>query len=438
MLLIYLNKSSSRSKYIFDIIFNHEFGIKYNTTDSITEFESYSEEKINYSDKRIHDEFFVKSVTLLSEDFLKNTEITVTEKDGLKVLFPSSEPCDVGFDIFSSVFYMLSRYEEYLPFIPDKHGRFKGTESFAYRNNFLRLPVADIWINHFKNRLQKKFPRLKFKPSHFKTIVTYDIDVAYKYIGRSVTRIIATTAKDLLRLDFRNIYRRFQTLYKDKKDPWDTYDYLKESIESNHLDSIFFFLLSDKSKHDRNLDFKNPAIKELVNKIKLFSEIGIHPSYKTSLFPGKISTEKKRLEDLSGKNIYKSRQHFLKFDLPATYNALIEAGITEDYSMAFSALPGFRAGTSKSFYFYDLKNEKQTNLKIFPVTLMEDTFMNLKYAHPEESLRDMFNLMEAVKNVDGTFISIWHNHTISETSEYKDWRNVHDKMIQRLSTILEN
>ena len=142
--------------------------------------------------------------------------------------------------------------------------------------------------------------------------------------------------------------------------------------------------------------------------------------------------KKKRLEKLSNKQIIKSRQHYLKFYLPQTYNDLIEAGIKEEYSMCFADKPGFRAGTCKPFYFYDLKHERSTSLKIFPVTFMEGTYMDYVKLSPHQALLDIYNLMEQVKNVNGTFISIWHNNTVSNTEKYRDWRNVHNKMIQRL------
>ena len=285
---------------------------------------------------------------------------------------------------------MVSRYEEYLSFTPDKYGRFKATDTLAYKNNFLQIPVVDNWINRFKNILQKKFPALKFKPSKFEAIVTYDIDIAYKFKGRSFIRNTGSTIKDLLKFDFKNIQSRIQTFSGKCKDPWDTYDYLHETIVHNNLQSIFFFLLGDNSINDRNLDYENPVMKNLIAKLKIFSEIGIHPSFKTSMFTKKILIEKQRLEKISGKKIIRSRQHFLKFILPETYNALTEAGITEDYSMGFPYTPGFRAGTSKPFYFYDLKKERSTNLKIFPITFMEGNFTEKEYPNHEKITETIF------------------------------------------------
>ena len=438
MLLIYLPQVSTRSKYIFDLIFTDEFGIEYNTTANITQFENHTEEKINYSVNRIKDEFFIKASSLLSENFIKNIEVPVTEKGQTKILFPNDELCDVGFDVFSSVFYMLSRYEEYLLFTPDKYGRFNVTDSLAFKNNFLQIPVVNKWVEQFKNLLQKKIPLLKFKPSKFGAIATYDIDVAYKFKGRSFNRNAGSTIKDFLRLDLKNIQNRIQTLNNKCKDPWNTYDYLREAIVQNNLQSIFFFLLGDNSINDGNLDYKNPVMKSLIDKIKIFSEIGIHPSFKTSSITKKILIEKQRLEKISGKKIIRSRQHFLKFTLPETYNALIKAGIAEDYSMGFPYTPGFRAGTSKPFYFYDLKKERSTNLKIFPITFMEGNFTEKEYPNHEKVAETIFNLIDEVKNVNGTFISIWHNHTVSDTNEYKDWRNIHEQMIQKIVTLSGN
>ena len=102
--------------------------------------------------------------------------------------------------------------------------------------------------------------------------------------------------------------------------------------------------------------------------------------------------------------------------------------------MGFPYTPGFRAGTSKPFYFYDLKNEKATRLKIFPITFMEGNYTKKEYPDDQKILRSVFNLIDEVKNVNGTFICIWHNHTVSDTKEYREWRIIHDQMIQKILT----
>jgi hypothetical protein len=434
MLLIYLSKTSARCRYVLDLVFKEESGIEFRTTNDVREFEVYTGEKLNYSPAKIANEFFIKASPFLFESEIKKQQIKVVEKDSVQFLFPNEDD-DLGFDIFSAVFFMVSRYEEYLPFTPDEFGRFNAQDSLAVHNNFLHLPIVNIWIKFFQQALQKKCPSLRIKATSFIAILTYDIDVAFQFSGRSFGRTIGSVAKDLLSVNFKNIRERTKTLSKSKKDPWDVYNDLQKIILKNKLQSVFFFLLSDKTKHDRNLNYQDPVMKDLVNKIQGFSEIGIHPSFYSSIFPVKIVIEKERLEKISEKKITKSRQHYLKFLLPDTYNSLLATGITEDYSMGFSKMPGFRAGTCKPFYFYDLKNEKATDLKIFPITFMEGTLMDLK---PGDALKKILELLKEVKNVGGTFIPLWHNHTISETAEYGAWKNVHDQMIEEMLLTLND
>ncbi|MDP4285386.1 MAG: polysaccharide deacetylase family protein [Bacteroidota bacterium] len=438
MLLIFLPKTSSRIEYIAELLFKQELGIDYQFTFEPEIFKNYRQEKMNYSSSSLEDEFFIKASPLLYENFIEKKEIVVEEKRGTKVFFTNDESCHLGFDIFSAIFYMVSRYEEYLPFIPDQYGRFSASNSLAFQNNFLQIPIVNNWIAVFKNILQKKYPDLKMISSNFNAILTYDIDIAYQFKGRSFTRNLGSTILDLLKFRFKNIYNRAKTFLNLQNDPWDVYDYLSETITENNLQSIFFFLLADKSTYDRNLNYRQPLMKKLISSIKTFSEIGIHPSFASSALPEKIKIEKERLEKISGKEITKSRQHFLKFNLPDTYNNLLAAGITEDYSMAFPDKNGFRAGTCKPFYFYDLKNEKATHLKIFPVTLMDATFIYYTANTPEKSLIEILNLLKEVKKVSGAFISIWHNNHLGNIGENKNWRSVHNRMVMQLKSYLKS
>lgn len=431
MLLIYLPVSSSRSDYIFDKIFRQALGIDYRITNDRKEFENYPGEKINYSNHRFSDEFFISANFLLSENFIEKKNLVFGKKFNTIILFPNDEKCDIGFDIFSASFYMLSRYEEYLPFSPDEFGRFREIDSLAFKNNFLQIPVVDKWICLFKEILQKKFPQLNLNETAFKAILTYDIDVAYKFKGRGFIRNTGANLKDLARGNVKNIQQRLQTISGKIVDPWNTYDDLLKIINKNNFQSVFFFLLANRGAHDRNIDYNSEFMKALVNKIQSSVEIGIHPSFKSSEKTGLIKDEKQRLEKITGKTITKSRQHFLKFKFPETFNALIEAGIKEDYSMGFPKAAGFRAGTSKPFQFYDLLNEKSTSLTLYPVTFMEGNFMKENYSK-DEVIKNISHLIDTVKSVNGYFISIWHNHTISNTKEYREWREIHDVMIQQL------
>jgi hypothetical protein len=432
MLLIYTPEITPRIEYVFDMVFKNELGIEYSITTYRHRFEGYSQEKLNYSTGRVGNELFVKSSGLLGEKRIEKKVVPLSRQEDIAVLFPGDD--DLGFDIFSAVFYMVSRYEEYLPFTPDTHGRFTPKDSLAFQYDFLQYPVVNNWILIFRKILSEKFPSLVFSDRDFKSIFTYDIDIAYAFRGRNRLRTAGSVLKDVALLNLKNISRRIATS-RTEKDPWDIYDNLGSTIKEKELKTIFFFLLADYAVYDRNLPWDEPLMEELIKKITAFSPVGIHPSYRSSEIPGKIETEKNRLEKLSGKKITKSRQHYLRFKMPGTYRDLIKAGITEDHSMGFADMPGFRAGTCTPFYFYDLEKERATTLKIFPVTCMDATFYyNLKLS-PAKSIDIILALIKEVKKVNGVFISIWHNNIISDTGPFKGWKSVHAEVINSTSMV---
>ena len=167
MLLIYIPVISSRCEYIFELIFREELDIDYQVTTDLDRFEAYEQEKINYSFKRNSDEFYIQASSFLFEHGIEKIDIPIEKKFGTTILFTNDTSCDAGFDIFSAVFYMVSRYEEYLPFTPDTHGRFKASDSLAYRNGFLQQPVVNKWINIFENYLAEDFLHLLLQTSSF-------------------------------------------------------------------------------------------------------------------------------------------------------------------------------------------------------------------------------------------------------------------------------
>ena len=66
------------------------------------------------------------------------------------------------FDIFGASFFMLSRYEEYLPHIKDEYGRFEAKESLAFKYGFLEIPIVDKWVQILKIEILKKYPSVNF------------------------------------------------------------------------------------------------------------------------------------------------------------------------------------------------------------------------------------------------------------------------------------
>jgi hypothetical protein len=101
--------------------------------------------------------------------------------------------------------------------------------------------------------------------------------------------------------------------------------------------------------------------------------------------------------------------------------------------MGYAELPGFRAGICTTFKFYDLKNDQATNLTVHPITYMDGSFIEDMHLDPFASLEHIRKLVKTVKRLNGDFLCIWHNHTISNEPLYKGWRAVFNETLQILN-----
>lgn len=428
MILIYSHKITPRLDYIFKTIFTDILKTEVALTTNLAEFEKTKGIKMNYSTSKVTNELFFQASTLLFETELKPQNITVFNCEDVPCFYEVPQPSAFPFDPFAASFYLISRYEEYLPHKKDAHGRFLATESLAYQHHFLTEPLVNIWIQKIAHSIESHYPHFKFPTRSGQYISTLDIDNAYAYQHKGWLRTTGALVKALIKGD--NWSGRVKTIFGNQQDPYDTFEAIEKLHKTYDIAPIYFFLVGDYAKYDKNISVKNKTFQQLIQSIAAKNEIGIHPSYASNSDVKRVGVEKNRLEKISQKKIVKSRQHFLKLQLPATYHQLIDNAISEDYTMGYAEQPGFRASICSPYYFYNLKTEKATSLKIFPFVVMEATFQYYQKCSPEVALQQILTLMEKVKSVDGTFISIWHNESLSDEGIWKNWRLVYEKMLK--------
>ncbi|MFA4864493.1 MAG: polysaccharide deacetylase family protein, partial [Bacteroidales bacterium] len=164
--------------------------------------------------------------------------------------------------------------------------------------------------------------------------------------------------------------------------------------------------------------------RELLLKLSLTAEMGLHPSYQSFIRPEIFKKEKLRLEEIVQKPVITSRFHFLRLKFPQSYRDLAAAGIREDFSMGYSSLNGFRASTCTPFYFYDLEREERSNLRIHPFIFMDSAMIDHLRITPEAAVEEIKDLINQVEIYGGEAIGIWHNYSLSEKDQYKGWREV--------------
>ncbi len=359
---------------------------------------------------------------LCAEDGLRQNPVGMAEYDGLPLVFPAGKNASFPCDPFSLVFFVLSRYEEYLITRRDQHGRFCGKDSiFA---PFLARPFLDEWLLKFEKLLpagEASHDRQERKSLWSNTI---DVDIAFAFRGRRFIRKWGGVVKDLLRSDRQRLKMRQEVLRGQRQDPFDTYDFIERTATAA-IDHRFFFPCGHLSEYDINLDIEQLEVRELVNKVSGVAEVGLHPSYRSFEEPERISVEKQKLEHALGRDVTDSRQHFLLMKLPDTYRHLEGAGIQRDFSMGFHDRIGFRSGTAYPHAFYDLESESELRVRIIPLHAMDSAMKVYMGLDPDSALEAMCSLFKSTAATGGVFTTVWHNHSLSNLWEWEGWQKVY-------------
>lgn len=404
MILIYTEKITNRIDYIFDFILRDFLGIDYMLTSDLDEFLRSNQYKINFSNQVLNDQINLKIDSIFHEFDINNS----VDYNQLHEL--------------GKCFYWLSRYEEYVanPNQFDQHNRFLGSD-LDYST-----PIVDLISLEIQKIIQKKYPEIQFKKREFKQINTHDVDFSWKYLNKPFYETLGSLGKKIFKGNFTEFRNQINVLLKKEIDPYDQFDYLKTLAEKYNIETIFFWLLGDKTEFDRNLNWKNIAQINLIRETNQWAKVGIHPSYISNFNDYSLQNEIKRLENILQNPIALSRQHFIKLRFPYTYQQLLINGILEDYTMGFAHKTGFRAGTSTPFKWFDLSTNQQTLLIIYPFVAMDVTLRNYMKLTTGEAITELRILKQTIQQVNGTFITLFHQSNLEE--DWLDWKIVYESI----------
>ncbi|HKI88307.1 MAG TPA: polysaccharide deacetylase family protein [Draconibacterium sp.] len=430
MILLYSEEITPRLEYIAQLIFTQILKVEVEFTTNSSDFMKSEKPKLNYSTEKIGDEFYIKPHRLLFLKDLIQIDLKSVWYEGEKYFFESSGDSVLPFDPLAASFYLVTRYEEYIETERGKYNRFTADKSILSKYRLLQKPVVNIWARLLAGKLKEKYPELIFTEPKFSFISTIDVDNAWAFLNKGFVRSSGALVKAFFKGHFGEAKQRMNVWMGLEMDPYDTYDYLESVFRGNEDKVHFFFLLGDYARYDKGISYKNKRFINLIKQIVQKYSVGIHPSFASSKKKEKekLHIEMKRLEKITGTKIEKSRQHFLRIQFPQTYRRLIKAGIRSDFTMGYASQTGFRAGICTPYYFYDLKKEKTTNLKIFPFQVMDVALRDYLGLTPEKAWQETERLMHEVKNVGGTFISIWHNETVNDLGNWKGYREVFEMM----------
>ena len=444
----------NEQKYVLDYIFDEVFEIPFDI-----EIHDQKHIEINYQIKSIHlnADFFnnanenwlnkksMPTLPLPIWELQKDNIVSNCVDQSLPILFGQpgfNTSCNSFFiksDLFGSIFFMLSRYEEIIISTKDSHDRVSANSSIAHKADFLHRPIVNEYIEVLWFFLKKQWPNLKRKQRMFTKYISCDvdhiIDPASFSLKKTIKRFFARVFRDRLFaqafLDVLNYFSIKFGIYR--------YDSclqgIKKIIELNSKvgnEVTFNFIpLETHKDFDRNILFNTDKGREIIELIVTSGhKIGFHPGYDTfdnlNSFEESFLTFTSNLKLLNiSTNYIGGRQHYLRYDISRTPLIWNKMKLKYDSSLAYAEKAGFRCGICYEFPMYDLINRKTLSLIQRPLTIMEGTIIDYEGLGLSQEAVSRFNYFKNLcKQFNGDFVLLWHNSSLVRNEEVIIYREL--------------
>lgn len=428
MLLIYTHKITKRFTYTMRHIFGEILGIEYSFTTKVEDFIKHSGAKMTYTKQPLQKELFVRSNDLLFEQGINDVQVKIADWDDTPCFFAVGEQSVIPFDIFSASFYLLSRYEEYLPHVKDDLGRFPAKTSFLFQQKLLSRPLVDLWAHKFLKALLERFPDLQRKSKKYRFTPIVNVTTSHAFAYKGLTRNIGGTLLDLSRFRVVNLSKRIATWINPKKDPYDNFETLMQLNKKFKVKGHFFFQFAKYGHHDKNVSIYKNKFRYLIKWVGDYSKVSLSASYQSAFELSTLKEEKKRLSGLINRPVNAVRLRYNRVTIPTAYRNLVSAEFKEDYSMGYTHVIGFRAGTCTPFYFFDINLEMQQPLRIHPFVMHDYSVLNFK--KQQEVFEILDSIYREVKLLNGTLSLVFSNELFAKKHQF-EWVDLYQNLLKR-------
>jgi hypothetical protein len=397
--------------------------------DDVSRYVGYTSDTTCYTDYKvviIPSEFFDESVYGTKKSIPSLPFYTI---EGVPFLFgtPSIERVGdtliIHADLVASAYFLLSRYEELLHRdLRDEHGRFPGRQSILFRAGFIDCPIVDEYGKLLRRWLNQNGVQTALQVPYIKKInLTHDVDAPFScrtwrnvarkvFAGQSLAGAIRTK---YCPLEF-DPYYTFPWIFQQNK-------LLQNRVGDNRCRTYLFLKIGGKTNQDKPHYRLNG--KDMTALLALSREqgatVGLHGSYHSGMNPSLIINEKKKLEEALGAEVKHHRNHFLSSREPEDMEFLVKAGITDDYTMGYADVAGFRLGTSQPVKYINPMTKRLTTLTLHSLTIMDSTLNEPKYMNfSADHAKDYcLKLIQNIRNVNGELTLLWHNTSVVENNE---------------------
>ena len=328
------------------------------------------------------------------------------------------------FDLFGFAFYLLARCDEYTPEHFDEWGRFQSSGCIQRQWGGVEVAYLDEWRYRLLHALGVSETRIPNRQ------LTVDIDSPYAFKFKTILNQWGGFCRDIVRFKWDWVSKRVQVIL-GHQDPYDTYEVLKDICQNESMALKCFVLCAERSDLDKGMQINQTAGWQCLFRSIGDAEWGWHPSVLGHDIDGQYEAEMTRLEQMGCKKIQSARFHYLKHELPISSARLVALGVERDYTMGFADTVGYRAGTSRSFLWYDWHKSQLSTLRLVPFWGMDVTLKNYLHLTPEDAKMKVAAAKQYAKDFHCDWRMVWHNESVNDWSEWKGWGMVLKQFVER-------
>jgi hypothetical protein len=415
MLLVHITRPSARATYALEHLFTRLLGWPVRWAASLEELRSSELPRVLYGGTPVQGAFHLPSEPLID---LSGTEGEAAFRN-MQAALRKNVPCAP----LSTVFFFLSLWEEMRATRQDAHGRMPADDLTACRPGVDPL-LVDRTAIQLADMLRARFPSLPPPQRRYSHVLTVDVDNGLRFLGRPMARAIGASARELLRGEAPVARDRWATRLGYRPDPYNDWSVPVRDVLGSVDRCAAFILTRGGGRHDHAARLEHPAFQQALRALPEAVETGLHPSYFSGMDHALVVEERERLRKVLDRPVRISRQHFLRMLLPDTYRLLLAAGFQEDHTLGLHDRTGFRAATCTPFPWYDLEREQDTDLMCWPFAVMDSALRERMGLGPEQALAEIDRVQRLVREVQGTFVSVWHDRYLSGYRNFAPWPGV--------------
>lgn len=428
MLLVFCQKITPRLDYAFKHVFETALGLTFSYTTTLDTFIAHAGPKMSYGKTPLGNEFFIEATDLLFEQGIQEVDIKMNQWKGHPCFFEVGDKSKLPFDLFAASFYLITRYEEYLPHVKDAFGRYLAEQSLAHEKKFLQTPLVDHWIAAFYEELKASFPELTLpKERKEKFLPLIEVVSPFKYSNKSFFSNVYQWCKSVFQLNLWEMVEHPLVLLGLRNDPWNTFEEFTSLFYKMPFSLRFFFLFSKESYLDRGISTMNASFQSLIKGVADYFEVSLLASYPSRTVVKQLRNERNGLNALIHRSVNNIRFAWGVTTVDETYRSLLAEEVTADFSLGYSMVFGYRASTAVPFLYYDLANEMSTPLMVYPVVASENAFSEFT---PVDVIRQLQQFEENLSLASAVHCFAISNKVLENSKENEALRSVFISYLQ--------